>query len=158
MENREYILNELKELSPRLAKMEKINPFTVPPNYFETLPQIISEKIKLQKRKSFDWNLLIHYLLKPQYSLSLAILAVVIIFFVKTLTPEISVEKKFDKLTADELQEYIQKNIDDYEEGDLGLYCCVNMNSSDFLFNNQKEQDEYIEKNLLDNLKEEEIL
>ena len=37
MENRIDILNELKELSPFIAAMEKVNVFTVPQGYFEHL-------------------------------------------------------------------------------------------------------------------------
>lgn len=37
MENRTDILNELKELSPTLAAMEKVHIFTVPHGYFENL-------------------------------------------------------------------------------------------------------------------------
>ncbi len=37
MENSVDILNELKELSPVIAEMEKINVFTVPAGYFENL-------------------------------------------------------------------------------------------------------------------------
>ncbi len=37
MENTNDILNELKELSPTLAAMEKVNVFTVPEGYFEHL-------------------------------------------------------------------------------------------------------------------------
>lgn len=37
MENRNDILNELKELSPTLAAIEKVNVFTVPEGYFEYL-------------------------------------------------------------------------------------------------------------------------
>lgn len=37
MENRTDILNELKELSPTIAAMEKVNVFTVPQGYFDCL-------------------------------------------------------------------------------------------------------------------------
>lgn len=37
MENRTDILNELKELSPAIAAIEKVNVFTVPEGYFECL-------------------------------------------------------------------------------------------------------------------------
>lgn len=38
MENRTDILNELREISETLAVMEKVNVFTVPEGYFESLP------------------------------------------------------------------------------------------------------------------------
>jgi len=36
-----YILNELQELSPTLAAIPKVNVFTVPEGYFETLPALL---------------------------------------------------------------------------------------------------------------------
>jgi hypothetical protein len=42
----EYILNELKEISPLLAEIEKINVYTVPENYFTGLYKQILEKAK----------------------------------------------------------------------------------------------------------------
>jgi hypothetical protein len=46
MENRNDILNELKEVSPLLAGMEKQNVFTVPQGYFETAADNIFMLVK----------------------------------------------------------------------------------------------------------------
>ncbi len=43
----EYILNELKEISPLLAKIEKINVFTVPESYFSGLYKQVLEKHRM---------------------------------------------------------------------------------------------------------------
>lgn len=50
MENRIDILNELKELSPVMAAMEKVNIFTVPNGYFESLGEIVLMSIKEETR------------------------------------------------------------------------------------------------------------
>jgi len=49
MESNIEILNELKELSPLIARMEKINVFTVPAGYFENLGNDILEGIESEK-------------------------------------------------------------------------------------------------------------
>lgn len=50
---RENIRKELEDIAPGLAKLGKDNPFHVPADYFETLPQHIQEKISINTgRKS----------------------------------------------------------------------------------------------------------
>ncbi len=44
MKHPEYILDELKEISPFLAEIEKINVYTVPENYFTELSKQVLEK------------------------------------------------------------------------------------------------------------------
>ena len=46
MNNSNNILNELKELSPLIAGMEKVNVFTVPEGYFEMLGECILMNVK----------------------------------------------------------------------------------------------------------------
>ncbi len=48
MENRNDILNELKQLSPLLAERKKENLFTVPENYFSTVEENVMEKIQAE--------------------------------------------------------------------------------------------------------------
>lgn len=48
MENRNDILNELKQLSPLLAERKKENLFTVPENYFSSIEQSVMGKIKAE--------------------------------------------------------------------------------------------------------------
>ena len=48
MENRNDILNELKELSPTLAAIEKVNVFTVPDGYFERVSADILVGIEVE--------------------------------------------------------------------------------------------------------------
>lgn len=47
MENRNDILNELKQLSPLLAERKKENLFTVPENYFSMVEENVKEKFRL---------------------------------------------------------------------------------------------------------------
>ena len=50
MENRHQISAEINGISPFMATMEFINPFTIPAGYFETLPPVILEKIQMKDR------------------------------------------------------------------------------------------------------------
>lgn len=52
MENNSYILNELKEISTILVKMEKINPYSLPSGYFINLPQAVLSCVKLHDNLS----------------------------------------------------------------------------------------------------------
>lgn len=47
MDKNEEILSELREISPFLAGLEQVNPYTLPDGYFEALPDRITEKILL---------------------------------------------------------------------------------------------------------------
>lgn len=47
MDKKEEILSELREISPFLAHLEQVNPYTLPDGYFESLPDRITEKILL---------------------------------------------------------------------------------------------------------------
>jgi hypothetical protein len=45
MENQNDLLKELENISPELAKVSKKDAFSIPDGYFETLPDVISERI-----------------------------------------------------------------------------------------------------------------
>lgn len=48
MENRQDILQEMKDISPLIAEIQPVNPFTVPAGYFTVLPGAILEKVKIE--------------------------------------------------------------------------------------------------------------
>ena len=47
MENKNDILEELKQLSSLLAEREKLNLFSVPGNYFNAVEEGVMEKIEI---------------------------------------------------------------------------------------------------------------
>lgn len=59
MENRIDILEELKELSPAIAAIEKVNVFTVPDGYFEHLCTDIMTGIQSENGSSSDFTAII---------------------------------------------------------------------------------------------------
>ena len=48
MRNPEEILNELRSISPLIASMEKVNPWTVPDGYFDKLAEGIAGRVKYE--------------------------------------------------------------------------------------------------------------
>jgi hypothetical protein len=106
MEHKKNILEELKKEAPFLSEIKKENHFSVPENYFEVLPEIISSK-KLNN------NYLNVFFDKLSYKVLMPVTAVVILFFIAFSfnTTNISTE-----LTSDQLSELIIE--DDYFEMD----------------------------------------
>src|SRR5580700_1455001 len=49
METRDDILKELKEIAPKLASLDKTNPYVEPENYFLNFKNSILEKVKLNE-------------------------------------------------------------------------------------------------------------
>ncbi len=73
------IYQELKEISPSLARLGKSNAFVVDDNYFSELSNNIQNKI-LETTKSLSPKQK-HWFLKPQYSISIAAAVLILIAF-----------------------------------------------------------------------------
>jgi hypothetical protein len=106
MEHKKNILEELKNEAPFLSEIKKKNHFSVPENYFEVLPKMISGK-------NLNNNYLNIFFDKLSYKVLMPFTAVVILFFIafNFNTTNISTE-----LTSDQLSELIIE--DDYFEMD----------------------------------------
>lgn len=55
MKNKNYILQELMEISPIIAKIGNINVYTVSTSYFDDLPEKIIKGIKLYKEHAYNF-------------------------------------------------------------------------------------------------------
>lgn len=128
MKNREEIQKELQELSPFLAKLkaQRQEP-EVPENYFHALPDQIWEQIKLQpapkrivKQPGIGerfWNVL-QLLLQPRVAVSLATFVVLLaagIYFLKPNSTSIVASANEKGLTAEEITNYIDNNIHQFD-------------------------------------------
>ena len=73
--NKEYtsIKDELKDIAPTLADVPKKDSFTVPENFFEKFPVMVSDKIHAEKNKSW-WEVVMQSVLKPKFALPVAAL------------------------------------------------------------------------------------
>ncbi|PCJ28366.1 MAG: hypothetical protein COA97_01690 [Flavobacteriales bacterium] len=65
MENKKTISDNLKNEAPFLSKIEKINHFSTPNNYFEVLPEVISSKNVNTNKLQFLFDKLSYKVLVP---------------------------------------------------------------------------------------------
>lgn len=77
-------MDDLKNIAPKLSKIKKENPFSVPDNYFNELPMQIQERVR-QKRVFYP-AVLIELLKKPAYALSFSLLLLLIIIIPFTIS------------------------------------------------------------------------
>ncbi len=111
------ILQELQQIAPQLAKIEKKQPYQVPANYFEELPQAIQKEISLQNQRPKIWEWLYQLIVQPQYRLAVAVFVAVFIagfyyFNYNTMNPA----PEFNQLALEEMDTYINDNLDDFDE------------------------------------------
>src|SRR5215212_6816430 len=55
MENKNYIFLELWEISPVIAKISKMNVYSVPASYFNSLSEEIINEINLYKERAYNF-------------------------------------------------------------------------------------------------------
>ena len=127
MKDNQDIRDELNEISPFLAGMEKKQPFKVPAQYFEQLQNDVLQELKAEAQEDSQPGLswldrgieALLLLLQPRYAVgfaSVAILLVAGIYFSSMESDPISnAESTFADLDIEETQEYIASNIDEFE-------------------------------------------
>jgi hypothetical protein len=130
---KEDIENELRELSPFLADLKrqqpdtngKGQPFRTPKFYFDNLADRVKEKTQpvappqYQAKKSIflqieEW---VSVLMEPRWAMAMvtmAILAVGSWFYLKEETTQ--TKEMLTEITNDDIQEYIEANIEDFDE------------------------------------------
>lgn len=128
MKNREELNKELGELSPFLLEMKnKSEGFKVPDNYFANLSDEVWQRLQAEKQAARPvqatpaqpslWMQLRQawqFLLQPQYALALASVAIVIIAAIFLLRPS-SNETPLAQISAEEAQQYLSNNIDEFD-------------------------------------------
>lgn len=130
----EEIREELKGLSPFLSEMQfKKEPFKVPEYYFDSMQLEVLQKIRTEQASSqsnekasngFLGSLLnqLSAILQARMALTLAslmILAVASWFLFDGVTQEINTEVNLSELSTQEINEYIETNISDFENQDI---------------------------------------
>ncbi len=137
MENYDNIDDDLKHIAPNLFKIKKENAFSVPENYFETLPSLIQERC-VQSKKQFSWRQL---LLRPAYSVSFLICLLagfITISYYVGQNQKTAESKLF--ASADSLA------IEDFEESEIIESIAYDVNEK--TSNNQEVEDYLIEQNI----------
>ncbi len=165
----EEVAAELREIAPALSEAEKINLLEVPANYFNAFPQQMMKRIaseqKAKEVSSPQWFEALNNVLenitavifKPKYSFAFAGMTTMIIvgvmFFMKVEEQCADLDCKMAALSNEELNTYLDSNIDESSEEIFELNADVSLPSTDNntvsnTFNNLS--DEELNKALLD--------
>jgi hypothetical protein len=115
---KKYTNNELHDIAPQLNKIEKGNPFAVPANYFQELPQSIQQRVSQKKKPSPAFS----FFAKPGFVLSGITTMLVILFagyfyFSKDITNELNNQEWI----MDELAWYSEYQTDVYYDMVLSM-------------------------------------
>lgn len=174
-DKKQHIENELSEIAPFLANLKKENTslesFTVPDDYFSNLSDNIFEKTTLQpeiatkqtvKEISTIWTMVNQYfqwLLRP--SIAVIATSVLIVAAVGIYLMNQPAESQMADLTVTEIEEYVEENIDVFDEEQLADLVVTTTTSeipttiedidSDLL-------EEYIEENFIEDIAIDELL
>ncbi len=68
--------DELRELAPELSKLERKNPFEVPPDYFDDLSLKIQNRISYKKEEKHLWY---SVLFNPKFSIAASIIIILMV-------------------------------------------------------------------------------
>ncbi len=132
MKNKEEIREELERLSPLLlAQKGRPEGFGVPKDYFNSLPDIIVDKVAPKRapaqepRSSWldDLTVLLQGFFQPRYALAIASVALLLVagvyFGTSSETPQPLAEVLLEELPDEALHSYVSDNIDEF---DLSLF------------------------------------
>jgi hypothetical protein len=130
MKHKEDILNELEELSPRLAQIKREEmPLEVPATYFAELQRDVLWQIRQEQRAAAqpetkpapaNWFAWFDFLRRPRYAVAFATLAVLLVAAIWVLAPRAGssdngLNPAFATLTEAEALEYIEDNVQDFD-------------------------------------------
>lgn len=158
-EPKEEIRRELEQLSPLLSKLRQEKReagFTVPKHYFHNLQVEVLQQIRKETpdsdslapkptKNSWAW------LLKPKFGLAAAaLLTLLVTWFVFQQPQDTAPMADLQSLTDEEVQQYIQANLDEFDEALLAQYA-LETTKSDWSFLS----DETLDPETVDELYEE---
>jgi hypothetical protein len=127
------VAEELVSTAPMLSAMEKKEPYAVPANYFSVFP-MIAAKLAAKDSELHDspieheisrWSIVFERIWslvsRPAYTFSMAcmvatVVVVGVVFSHSTLTPEEKIFAQMQQMPESELQRYIGKHRDDFDE------------------------------------------
>ena len=129
----EEVASELKAIAPKLSVAEKANLLEVPANYFNVFPQQMMKRIAIDQKANAiatkpNWvgalnNILENIsvvIFKPKYSFAFAgmasVLIVAVMMFSKVEQQCTDIDCKMAKLSDEELNTYLDKGADVYQE------------------------------------------
>lgn len=123
------VAEELKEISPLLHTIKEDNtPFKVPENYFNQFQDQMLQRLNMNPEPAShspiawrikSWLDQLGYLLQPRMALALSSVLILLIASWFLFSPEkgpSSGDLNFASLSIDEIQQYIDANLDDFDE------------------------------------------
>ena len=131
--NKKEIQDELEKLAPSLSKLKKEELFDIPENYFNQLPEQILGQIDFSKNKTVEETVStspasswldqiterLATFFQPKMTIGFAMMIMLGVTSVFILNDtNVSVTPIAD-LTANELENYVEANIDDFEVQEL---------------------------------------
>ena len=131
---KDEIREELKSLSPFLSKMKEENAadgFSVPKNYFHNLRVEMLQQAKAEMeqevappaKKSTIWG----WFYRPQFRLAMGVgLVLLVSWLVMRSYQNTGVEAGMASLTYEEMNTYVQENLDEFDEDLLADYAAAN--------------------------------
>ncbi len=99
-----------QEQAPKLAHMEKINPFVVPQGYFETLSDRINKRIAQETKKPAEARIIPIW---TRYAAAACLSCVLGITFYFHLQKNTSAKVNWDEIPEQEIVSYLEMNIED---------------------------------------------
>ncbi|MCB0704902.1 MAG: hypothetical protein KDC34_06305 [Saprospiraceae bacterium] len=148
------IQQELEALSPLLLRLKgQESGLTVPPNYFRNLEKEVAEKLVTPQQES-SWLSKIaasyRWSLQPKLAFSFAAIAVLVVAGLWVLNRNQESEvAEFAQLSSEEIESYIDRNIDDFDLDLLVEYAASDQGVSSIKLHteslNEEELGEYLD-------------
>lgn len=156
MDQKDKIKKELEDISPFLAKLKKENPFEVPANYFERLPDQIMEQARLTRverppTKVFWLDRLtasLAFMLRPQMAFALLCLVAFTwagTYMWKSQTKTLASQENY-------IEKYIADHIDEFDMEILAQSAFGQSERQENALLNDLEIDEGLMNEILDEL------
>ncbi len=99
-----------QEQAPKLAQMEKINPFVVPDAYFETLSGRINKRIAQETKKPAKARIIPMW---TRYAAAACLTCILGITLYLNLQKNTSAKVNWDEIPEQEIVAYLEMNIED---------------------------------------------
>ena len=158
MEDKNYILDELQEISPLLAKMKQEKPkegYQTPKFYFEASADKVLQRIKTEdapkvaaKTENGIWVAIQSLFALRSAAMAMAVL--LISFSIFYFSPKVNNNDTAlaQNLSKEEITAYIQENIDDFDETMLIENSSMNINEEEKILDLQDEDLDLLESEL----------
>lgn len=147
MKNKKFIQEELEDLNSILAKKELQDNFEIPDNYFENFQKELLGKLELDTTSEAQETAKVRKLnFKKVFPIAASLALLIGLFFFVQNEP-ISDTLTMDQLSSNDIESYIDENIDEF---DVELLSMLETDNPDLLIPDDLELQDYLEDNIDD--------